>query len=106
MKPDNLFDDLVTPDGERFDALLTRPGVTIERIVSHGHHSPEGFWYDQPRGEWVVVLAGEARLRFEDEPEARTLRAGDHALIRAHRRHRVEWTRPDGPTVWLAVHFD
>ncbi len=22
-----------------------------------------------------------------------------------HRRHRVEWTTPDEPTVWLAVHY-
>jgi cupin 2 domain-containing protein len=41
--------------------------VRIERIVSHGHASPEEFWYDQDRHEWVVVLTGAARLRFEDE---------------------------------------
>jgi len=26
-------------------------------------------------------------------------------LIAAHRKHRVEWTTPDEPTVWLAVFF-
>ena len=26
-------------------------------------------------------------------------------LIDAHRRHRVAWTTPDEPTIWLAVHF-
>ena len=55
-------------------------------------------------GEWVVLLAGEALLRFEDESEARRLRAGDWLLIEAMRRHRVEWTTPATPTVWLAVH--
>jgi cupin 2 domain-containing protein len=29
---------------------------------------------------------------------------GDHVHIPAHRRHRVEWTDPAQPTVWLAVH--
>ena len=51
-----------------------------------------------------MLLAGEALLRFEDESEARRLRAGDWLLIEAMRRHRVEWTTPATPTVWLAVH--
>jgi len=29
---------------------------------------------------------------------------GDHLLIPAGERHRVEATDPAGPTVWLAVH--
>lgn len=101
----NLFENL--PDRAEQEALvdlLRRPGVRIERIVSTGQSSPPGFWYDQAHGEWVAVLVGEAKLRFEDEPAARTLRAGDFVDIAAHRRHRVEWTRPGEPTVWLAVH--
>jgi cupin 2 domain-containing protein len=102
----NLFDAHAgAADREQFDVLLARPGVKIERIVSSGQASPPGFWYDQPRGEWVAVLAGEARLLFADEAAARTLRPGDFVEIAAHRRHRVEWTRPGEPTVWLAVHF-
>jgi len=77
---------------EQFEALLQSPAVRIERIVSRGHASPEGFWYDQPRGEWVLVLRGAARLRFEDEPEPRELKPGDFLDIPAHRRHRVEST--------------
>ncbi|MFO1363633.1 MAG: cupin domain-containing protein [Burkholderiales bacterium] len=103
----NLFDELGgIGDQERLADLLKRPAVRIERIVSTGQSSPEGFWYDQAHGEWVAVLAGEARLRFEDERAARTLRPGDFVDIAAHRRHRVEWTRPGEPTVWLAVHYD
>lgn len=93
-------------DGERFDELLSRPGLRIERIVSTGQASPPGFWYDQPRAEWVLVLQGEALLRIETESEPRRLRAGDFADLPARCRHRVEWTRPDQPTVWLAVHYD
>jgi cupin 2 domain-containing protein len=103
----NLFEGLPeAADAERLDRLLARPGVTIERIVSTGQASPPGFWYDQPRGEWVAVLAGEARLRFEDEPAPRILRRGEFVEIAPRRRHRVEWTDPGAPTVWLAVHFD
>jgi cupin 2 domain-containing protein len=72
-------------------------------IVSVGHASPEGFWYDQPQNEWVVVLRGAARIQFEDERVE--LRPGDWIHIPAHRRHRVEWTTPDEPTLWLAVHY-
>ena len=35
----------------------------------------------------------------------RDLRPGDHILLGAHVRHRVEWTDADTPTVWLAVHY-
>ena len=93
------------PD-EVVTALLARPGLTVERIVSHGHASPPGFWYDQPLAEWVLVLAGAARIAFEGEAKERELGIGDYIEIAAHRRHRVEWTDPSQPTVWLAIHFD
>ena len=85
------------------ETLLTVPGVRIERIVSFGQASPEGFWYDEEEAEWVLLLAGAARLRFADEPEARPLGPGDCLYIGAHRRHRVDWTDPRQPTLWLAV---
>ena len=55
------------------------------------------------RARRVVVLKGEAKLLLEDGEEPITMRPGDHALISPHRKHRVEWTTPDEPTVWLAV---
>jgi cupin 2 domain-containing protein len=102
--PGNLLRDL--PDagiGEVSDTLLTAPGLRIERIVSLGQTSPPGFWYDQPDAEFVVLLAGAARLRFADEEAERALGPGDWVQIAAHRRHRVAWTDPEHPTVWLAV---
>src|SRR5579875_3659820 len=87
------------------EILLARPGLRIARIVSLGQQSPPGFWYDQDEGEWVVLLAGAARLRFADEAEERLLRPGDVVDIAPHRRHRVEWTDPATPTVWLAVFY-
>ncbi len=102
----NLFANLPTGVAEeQVVELLSRPGLKIERIVSAGQASAPGFWYDQPQGEWVVVLSGEAHLRFEDEAQPRRLGPGDFVDIPAHRRHRVEWTHPDEPTVWLAVHY-
>ena len=90
---------------EQADALLSRPGLRIERIVSFGQASPEGFWYDQEESEWLLLLTGAARLRFADEADARLLRPGDWLDIAPHRRHRVEWTDPASPTVWLTVFY-
>lgn len=101
----NLYDDLIpNPGAEQFVDLLSRPGLRIERIVSSGQTSAPGFWYDQPQAEWVLLLQGEASIRFEDESAPRLLRAGDFLDIVAHRRHRVESTAAD--TLWLAVHYD
>ena len=101
----NLLTDIPpTAAAETTTELLATASVRIERIVSHGHASPEGFWYDQEWAEWVMVLRGSAGLLFEGESAPRTLRAGDHVQIPAHARHRVAWTDPDEATVWLAVH--
>lgn len=91
---------------ERIEALLDRPGLRIERIVSTGQASPPEFWYDQPRDEWVLLLSGSAGLRFAEEVAVRALRPGDWLYIPAHTKHRVEWTDAVRPTVWLAVHFN
>jgi cupin 2 domain-containing protein len=81
------------------------PGtVRIERIVSQGHQSPPSFWFDQERPEWVLLVRGAARLRFENETI--DMQPGDFINIPAHQPHRVEWTTPDEPTIWLAVHYD
>ena len=79
--------------------------MRIERIVSQGHASPEGFWYDQDQHEWVLVLKGAARLRLQDEEQPVKMMPGDFINIPAHKKHRVEWTTSDEPTIWLAVHF-
>lgn len=105
--PANLFADLPLspmPD-EKFSELFNRPGLRIERIVSTGHASPPDFWYDQPEGEWVLLLQGEASLRFADSPTPAHLTPGDFVDIAPHRRHRVEWTHPTETTVWLAIHY-
>ena len=105
MRRGNLFDDLAAPGGrERFDELLLRPGIRIERIVSTGQTTPEGEWYDQAGDEWVALLAGRATLRFEGGGRIE-LSAGDWLLIPARVRHRVEETSAEPPCVWIAVHL-
>jgi cupin 2 domain-containing protein len=95
--PANLPQELV-------DVLIQHDKIRIERIVSTNHSSPEGFWYDQAEHEWVVILQGNATLAFEGG-EVAEMSPGDHRLIPARQRHRVEWTSDSEPTVWLAVFF-
>jgi cupin 2 domain-containing protein len=106
MQSGNLFAHLPEQIAEeQLTQLLSTPSLTIERIVSRGHASPPGFWYDQDRPEWVVVLAGSAALLLDGEAAARILCRGDYVHIPAHVRHRVEWTDGSEPTIWLAVHY-
>ena len=89
---------------EVFNLILEKAGTRIERIVSQGQTTPEAAPHDQPHDEWVMLLAGGARLWLEDRGEC-TLSPGDALLIPAHVRHGVVWTQAAPPTVWLAVHF-
>ena len=90
---------------EQFTDLLAAPGLRLERIVSLGQMTPPGEWLEQSRAEWVILLRGAARLLFEHERDARDLRPGNYVTIPARCRHRVEWTTPDEPTIWLALHY-
>ena len=90
-------DELVT-------ALVRAPSVRIERIVSRGHASPPGFWYDQSQAEFVLVVSGCAAIEF-DSGERLELSPGDYVDIPPRRRHRVACTAPDENTVWLAVFY-
>lgn len=92
--PDELMQDLGAHDGVRF-----------ERIVSTGQCSAPDDWYDQEENEWVLLLTGSARLEINNNGDRTLIRLkpGDHYLLPAHLKHRVDWTSPDEPTVWLAV---
>lgn len=92
-------------EAEWFEPLLQRANVRIERIVSTGHTTPPGEWFDQAWDEWVVVISGAAAILLDGEDAPRSLAPGDYVFLPAHCRHRVTWTTPDQPTVWLAVHI-
>ncbi len=106
MEVKNLFQGIPDcfPD-ELFESLVETECCRVERIVSAGQASAEGFWYDQESSEWVLVLRGSAGLRFEDPDEVVVMKPGDWINIPAHKKHRVEWTDPDEQTIWLAVHY-
>ena len=102
----SLFKDIPAelPE-ERFESICSTENVKIERIVSKGHSSPERFWYDQDRNEFVLIVQGSAGLQIEGEDDIVTLNAGDYLNISSHVRHRVEWTDSSCETIWLAVHY-
>jgi cupin 2 domain-containing protein len=103
---DNLFEEIpVHLPEELLQTLLRTHAIRIERIVSRGHTTPTGQWYDQPQSEFVLLLQGAARLAFDDGAEV-AMGPGDWLEIPAHRKHRVAWTEPEQDSVWLAVHFD
>ena len=106
MIADNLLANVPRqlPD-EQVVALLRTSNVRIERIVSTGQATAPDQWYDQDQAEWVVVIAGSAGLFFEGQAEPLLMEPGSYVHIPAHVRHRVAWTDPSQPTVWLAVRY-
>ena len=103
ITPASIFSGISgSSEGEEFLTLLETSAVRIERIVSHAKSSPDGFWYDQPDDEWVMVLRGRATLEFDPSGPVE-MGAGDHVFIPRHIRHRVAATTAD--TIWLAVHL-
>lgn len=105
LLPGNLLTDLAAAsEAEDLRTLVERPGLRVERIVSQGQVTPPDRPFRQDRDEWVLLLAGAARILLEGQPE-RPLLPGDHLLIPAGLRHWVTFTDPARPTIWLAVHF-
>lgn len=103
MHKANIFDAIPANLPEELSrTLIAGRNLRVERIVSRGHASPDGFWYDQDEQEWVLLLAGAARLEIKGEGEI-ALSPGDYLLLPAHCRHRVNWTDPETETIWLAL---
>ncbi|MFK0571848.1 cupin domain-containing protein [Endozoicomonas sp.] len=103
----NLFENIPEklPE-ELFETLLASGDIKIERIVSHGHTTTEGEWYDQSLDEWVLLLSGSAVLEFDGGKESVSLKPGDYILLPAGLRHRVARTESGADSVWLAIHFN
>ena len=102
MRPKSLLANITEAgEEEQFDLLLKSPNCRIDRIVSSGHSSPKGFWYDQENDEFILLVQGEAVLEFEDGMV--TLKAGDHLYIPKNCKHRLEKTSIDPVCIWLCV---
>ena len=87
---------------ESFTELLRAGGVRVERIASRAVR--DGDWYEQGWAEFVVLIAGAARLAFADGT-VQPLAPGDWVHLPAFCRHRVAWTDPAVETFWMAVHL-
>ncbi len=106
MKKANFFDfaHLEGRRTEQIELLTEQENAFIERIVSNGQASPEGFWYQQDTDEWVMLAQGTARISFEKDDDV-FLEKGDFLFIPAGKKHRVEEVSADENAVWLAVHL-
>ncbi len=102
MKLENILSNIgEAGEEEQFDVLMKSPNCRIERIVSSGHTSPKGFWYDQENDEFILLVQGEATLEFEDRMV--TLKPGDYLFLPKNCKHRLEKTSVDPVCVWLCV---
>ena len=98
-----LAGDIPESGKERCQILLERDGFRLLLLHSCQASSPPGYWYDQSEAEWVCLLQGSARLKFEDENVERVLNRGDWLMIEPHRRHRLVTTDGGAGTIWLAL---
>ncbi|MDO8941001.1 MAG: phosphoribosylaminoimidazole carboxylase [Methylicorpusculum sp.] len=102
----NIFANIPSDIPEEIiENLVNNDIIRIERIISKGHITPYEQWYDQSHDEWILILQGQALLGYKEPDQAIKLVQGDHLLIPAHQKHRVEWTKPDELTIWLAIHW-
>lgn len=104
---ENMFQNIPQHlDDEFFDIIIQNKNFKLERIISKGHVTPPGEWYNQEQHEWVFLLKGAAQLKIAGQINNIELNPGDHLLLPAHKKHRVEWTDPNTETIWLALHFN
>lgn len=104
MEKYNIFDEIpVDRSEEKFFEIFKNETIKIEKIVSNGQKSPQNFWYEEEKNEFVLVLEGFAIVEFEDfEVE---LKKGDCLNIKAYQKHRVKFTSQTEPTIWFAVFY-
>lgn len=104
MEKYNIFEQIIVDKNEEnFFEIFKNETIKIERIVSNGQKSPENFWYEQEKSEFVLVLEGYAILEFENRVVE--LKKGDCLNIEAFEKHRVKFTSLDEPTIWFAVFY-
>ncbi|MCL2144555.1 MAG: cupin domain-containing protein [Endomicrobia bacterium] len=99
----NMYEGVKCCKGaEIFDTIVKGKAFKIEKIVSNGAVSPEGFWYKQKLDEIVFLLKGRSKISFYNG-EMIKLKSGDYILIPKNVKHRVEYTSTRSKCVWLCV---
>ena len=100
----NIFDEIIVDKSEeKFFEIFKNETIKVEKIVSNGQKSPENFWYEQEKSEFILLLEGFAILEFEDKQIE--LNKGDCLNIEAFQKHRVKFTSLEKPTIWFAVFY-
>ena len=100
----NIFDEIIVDKSEeKFFEIFKNETIKVEKIVSNGQNSPENFWYEQEKSEFILLLEGFAILELENSIVE--LKKGDCLNIEANQKHRVKFTSLDEPTVWFAVFY-
>ena len=104
MEKYNIFDKIIVDkEEENFFEIFKNETIKIEKIVSNGQISPENFWYEQEKSEFILLLEGFAILEFENREVE--LKKGDCLNIEAMEKHRVKFTSLNEPTIWFAVFY-
>jgi cupin 2 domain-containing protein len=100
----NIFDEIIVDKSEeKFFEIFKNETIKVEKIVSNGQKSPEDFWYEQEKSEFILLLEGFAILEFENRVVE--LKKGDCLNIEAYQKHKVKFTSLDEPTIWFAVFY-
>lgn len=104
MEKYNIFEQIIVDKNEeKFFEIFKNETIKIEKIVSNGQTSPENFWYEQEKSEFILLLEGFAILEFENREVE--LKKGDCINIKAKQKHRVKFTSLNEPTIWFAVFY-
>ena len=104
METYNIFEKIIVDKTEEFFfEIFKNETIKIEKIVSNGQTSPENFWYEQEKSEFILLLEGFAILEFENREVE--LKKGDCLNIEAMEKHRVKFTSLNEPTIWFAVFY-
>ncbi len=99
----NLLDNIpFDSKDEIFETIISNNNVKIERIISYGQITPKDYWYDQDQDEFVLILKGSAKIKYNNG-DIHTLNTNDSLYIPAHQKHQVIYTK--NPTVWLAISY-
>lgn len=98
----NIFENIeLAGEEEQFDLLQKGLHYRIERIVTSGHSSPEGFYYEQENDEWIFLVQGEVILEMEEKYVQ--MKTGDHLFIPKNCRHRIEKSSVEPVCIWVCI---
>lgn len=85
---------------EYTETMLSGDNWRLERIISRGHVSPEGFWYEQNEDEWGRGAPRRGRNHVGRRNEMHVKKRRKRAYS-AKCRHRVSRTSENPECIWL-----